>query len=204
MKLIMFSGGMDSTYLAWKILKEKTEGVQLHYVSIRNDCENIWKNEDVVTEKIVNYFRKQQFKFRYTTSKFEFYGHGRCGYDSDIILLAAQKMALNSNDNHIEVFLGWNPDDMARQEIAERSERNVTGNIWKALVESCWNRHNINSELQFPFLKDNITKEKMFKDIPKELLDLTWSCRFGIENPCGTCHSCLERNLNMERYNESR
>lgn len=195
MKILMFSGGMDSTYLSWKLLKENTKGVHLHYVSIRNDCENIWKKEDIVTERIIGYFKVKNFDFIYSTSKFEFFGFGQCGFDSDLLLLVAQKLAINCRDKYIEVLLGWNPHDMERQEIADRSERHVTSNIWRALVESCWNRERINKELQFPLIDENITKKQMFEEMPRELSNLTWSCRHGIDEPCGNCHSCLERKL---------
>jgi 7-cyano-7-deazaguanine synthase in queuosine biosynthesis len=32
----------------------------------------------------------------------------------------------------------------------------------------------------------------MIKEVPKELFDLTWSCR-SADGPCGKCPSCAER-----------
>jgi len=195
MKVLMFSGGVDSTYLAWKLLTEKSdpEGVHLHYVSIRNNCENIWKHEDVATKKIVEYFRKQKLKFEFSTSIFEFFGFPCPGFDSDLLLVVAQKVCMNVYGHKISVLLGWTPHDIQRPEIMDRSERHVSQNIWHSLVQSMANRDRVNDELSFPLIDWNITKDIMIKEMPKELLDLTWSCRFGVDSPCGHCHSCNER-----------
>jgi len=195
MKILMFSGGLDSTYLAWRLLNnnDDPDGVHIHYVSIRNDCEPLWKKEDIITEKIITYFRVNNFKFQYSTSKFEFFGQPSIGFDSDFILVVAQKLCMNAYGNKIDVLFGWNPYDLTRADIANRSERHVTQNIWKALVESTHNRDRINKELQFPLLDWNITKDMMIKEMPKELSALTWSCRQRIDIPCGSCHACVER-----------
>ena len=192
----MFSGGLDSTYLAWRLLSsnDDPDGIHIHYVSIRNDCEQIWKKEDVITDQIINYFKSCQFKFIYSKSKFEFFGQPSIGFDSDLILVVAQKLCMNAYGNQIDVLFGWNPYDLTRPEIARRSENHVTQNIWKALVESVGNKDRINKELQFPLLDWNITKDIMIKEMPTELSDLTWSCRQNINSPCGQCHSCIERN----------
>lgn len=192
MKLLMFSGGMDSTYLAWNLLSTKTP-LDLHYISIRNDTESIWKQQDIRTKQIVEYFKHQSFDFNFTKSKFELFGYKSTGFDSDLILLVAQKIVQNYYDN-VDVLLGWNPYDMKRPIIADRAKRHVTSNIWKALVESTMNRDFINKELQFPLIEQNITKIDMMKAMPNELLDLTWSCRKGGDEPCNKCHSCRERN----------
>ena len=194
MKILMLSGGMDSTYLAWKMLSAKVEGIHLHHISMRT-INTRWKKEDECVEKIIKYFRSNSYHFIYSQSIFQFEGHDRVGFDSDTLLLVAQKLAQNAFEPNekVELILGWNPHDMQRPDIAERAERNVTGNIWKALVESAWNREHINTQIRFPLIDQGITKEIMFKELPQELIDMTWSCRRDNETPCGVCHACLER-----------
>lgn len=195
MKILMFSGGLDSTYLAWRLLNnnDDPDGVHIHYVSIRNSCEPLWKKEDEITIKIIRYFKEHNYNFQYSKSKFEFFNHASVGFDSDLILLVAQKLCINSYGKRIDVLLGWNPYDLTRPEIALRSENHITQNIWKALIKSTNKEHIINSELQFPLLDWNVTKDIMVKEMPKELSDLTWSCRQAIDIPCGNCHACIER-----------
>ena len=195
MKILMFSGGLDSTYLAWRLLSSNNDpdGIHIHYVSIRNSCEQIWKKEDEIVPKIITYFKEHNFTFQYSKSKFEFFNQPSVGFDSDLILVVAQKLCMNAYGNQIDVLFGWNPHDLTRPEIAMRSQNQITQNIWKALVESTGNKDRINKELQFPLLEWNVTKDIMVKEMPKELVDLTWSCRQSFDIPCGCCHSCIER-----------
>lgn len=192
-RIVLLSGGLDSTYLSWRLLSEGYCGVHLHHVSIVTSVENRWKKELECTNKIINYFTSKKFQFSYSNSRSEFLNQERIGFDSDTVLLYAQKLAQNFISDRIDVILGWNPHDIQRPDIAERAERNVTGNIWKALVESASNRNNINKELKFPLIEWGITKDIIFKEMPQELIDMTWSCRRKIDIPCGVCHACLER-----------
>jgi hypothetical protein len=190
----MFSGGLDSTYLAWRLLKENNDpdGVHLHYVSMRNDNEQLWKKEDIATEKIVSYFKKNKYEFLYSKSKFEFFGHVTCGWTSDLLPMIAQKVALNSF-GYIDVLFGWTPYAMEQPAVIDRWERGVVQNIWKSAVQGLSNRKFVNEEIQFPLIDWGITKDIMMKEMPKELFDLTWSCRTDNDDPCGACHACLER-----------
>lgn len=194
MKILMLSGGLDSTYLAWRMLSEPgCGGVLLHHISLKSKFIHRWKRELSSVLKIVEYFKQQGFKFEFTKSNFELTHYSCTGFDSDTILLVAQKIAQNYGNQKIELVLGWNPFDMERPVIADRAKRNVTGNIWKALVQSANNRDNIDEEIKFPLIKWGVNKDTMVKELPKELLDMTWSCRFRIDEPCGNCHACLER-----------
>jgi tRNA(Ile)-lysidine synthase TilS/MesJ len=121
MKILMFSGGLDSTYLAWRLLtnNDDPDGVHLHYVSMRNDTESIWKKEDIATKNIIDYFKKQNYIFQFSSSKFEFFGQPSCGWTSDLLMIVAQKVALNSYGHKIDILLGWTPYDMEQQAVKE-------------------------------------------------------------------------------------
>lgn len=167
--------------------------MNLHHVSIRNDAEKMWKPQYTAIFDILQYFMELDLNFKYTQSEFHFFGWNQIGFDSDILLLTAQKVAQNFNGK-VEILLGWNPADMMRPQIADRAKRSVTSNIWKALVQSAPNRCDI-ADLQYPLIDWNITKEEMIQEMPKDLLELTWSCRRPDNgNPCGHCHACKAKN----------
>ena len=169
-RILMFSGGIDSTYMAWKLMTIGTDKLHLHHVSIRNDADLLWKKQDEAMKPIISYFRNLGFKFGYSESIFEFRGWIQVGFDSDLLLLIAQKVAQNF-DEKVELLLGWNPTDMKRSSIADRATRHVTDNIWKALIESARNRQDIDRTLHFPLIENNVTKTEMIKEMPQELLD---------------------------------
>jgi len=187
-KLLMLSCGIDSTYLAWKMVMDKTPDLHFHHVSLRTR-EPLWKKQDERVEPILSYLREIH-DFEYTESMFE-YSYPHMGFDSDLLLLVAQKVCqMFSHFKWIEVYMGWNPTDMTRRLVADRAKRNVTPNIWSALVESARNRQYIDHKLHFPLIEQNIVKIDMMKEIPKKLLDLTWSCRNA--NNCGICQTCKD------------
>jgi len=185
-KVLLFSCGIDSTYLAWKMLQR--EDIHLHHVSMRT-VTPLWRHQDAQIHPILDYFKKQNFHFEYSDSVWEFNG-SQPGFDSDVLLLAAQKICQNISNAYLKVYMGWNPSDMLRRPIAERAERSVTPNLWSALVASARNRHCIDDKLHFPLIEQGITKKEMIEEMPKELLDLTVSCRRG--NNCGSCHACRD------------
>jgi 7-cyano-7-deazaguanine synthase in queuosine biosynthesis len=188
-KLVMLSGGLDSTYLSWKMMSEG-ETPHLHHVHIINK-ESIGKNQYKRMQPILSYFKKQEFDFKYTKSKFE--NKNVIGFDSDLLLLVAQKICWNIR-KPVQLVMGWNPFDMTRPAIASRAERNITSNLWNALIDSTGNKF-IEREISFPLIEKNIYKKDMIREMPKELFDLTWSCRRSRNNiPCNKCHACIERN----------
>jgi len=199
MKLLMFSGGIDSTYLAWKLLNENTDSVHLHHVSIRNDVDRMWKQQDKSVASIIEYFKDQGFEFGYSESAFEFYGQEKIGFDTDLLMLVGQKVAQNFGSIRIEFLLGLNILDLQSPPVAARIRRNVYNNLWSAVVATAPNRAVIDKNVYFPLIDENVSKEQMMQDMPQPLLNMTWSCRKPKNGvPCGKCRSCQERQTAKE------
>ena len=196
MKLLMLSGGLDSSYLAWKLIQEG-ETVHAHHVSLRNNVNPIWKQQLKAVENVLDFIKRQGCTIEHSTSRFDFYDFNSVGFDSDLFLLVAQKVAQNLflRFDKVDLVLGWLPSDIIRStSIINRGERKVSQNIWSALIASTKRPERINSEIQTPLITHNLNKLDILYRIPQELSDMTWSCRRPDKegNPCGRCFSCIE------------
>lgn len=189
---------MDSTYVAWKMLNDRMTNVYIHHVLLKNDREKMWKEQYVAVLNIIRYFKECGFTFDYSESAYVFINHSVIGFDSDVLLLSAQKVAQNFRRKSVRVYTGWKApyDGMGvrqRESVQDRIRRKVSENLWSALVDGATNRNYIDKELHFPLMNPDITKADMLKEMPQELIDLTWSCRTPNKGKaCGRCHACIE------------
>jgi len=194
-RIIMVSAGLDSTYMAWRMIRDGVTGLHLHHISIRNNINKLWIEQDERMPYILEYFRDINPDFEYSETVFEFYGWSIVGYDSDLQALVGQKIAENLAVKHkVELYIGLHAGSLNDCHVIERISRNVNTNIWKSLVQSvCYYRENIDEEIHYPLVEDNKDKSDMIKEMPKELLDLTWSCRHPNNGkPCTYCKTCRE------------
>jgi len=204
--LLMLSGGVDSTYLLYHYLRDTEHPVHAHHISMRYPHQQRWRVEDPACEKIVDWCRENLREFEYSTSRFDLDFH-RIGWDSDLQLLVASKVALNLGPHPIHVALGWCMDDLERARVRERREAGVTQEIWRTLCRST-DRLNLSPRLFFPLIESGLTKADIHGLMPGELGRLTWSCRSpGFEDggprPCGACHACRRRWLARWRAEKS-
>jgi 7-cyano-7-deazaguanine synthase in queuosine biosynthesis len=194
--LLMFSGGIDSTYLLYDYLRSSHHRVHAHHISIRYPHQVRWRAEDPACDRIVVWCKEHLRDFEYSTSRFDLDFH-RIGWDSDLQLLVASKVALNLGPEHITLALGWCTDDLERPRVRERQERGITPALWEALCRST-GRPNLDTRIAMPIVERGLCKADLIAELPSELLDLTWSCRmpvFAGDTPrtCGECHACRLR-----------
>jgi hypothetical protein len=207
----MFSGGLDSTYLAWKMLTDErradSDTIHLHHVSIRNDLEPMWYMQDRAVKNIVHELKIRMYDFEYSESVFDFPNFRAIGFDSDIYLVAAQKVAQNLS-GRVNVYTGMRDHATGQTEahrnfILDRRARHATYNLWSALVNCAdAHRHRIAPELFYPIWK--ISKLQMMQELPDYLIGMTWYCRTPVEmRACGKCHACKDFLINRELYVKS-
>jgi len=193
--VIMASGGVDSTYLLWKLLNETTVPIHAHHISLqvhglqRHDCEGL------AFQRITKYLNDNIRPFSWTTSVIGYESFPYRGWDTDTQLLMGARCAANLPAKKITVMLGVTADDNHKPIIQARIDRDVISTLWSALLNSIDPEvsKKINPELELPI--GNMFKHEIVSELPDELLDLTWSCRQPVrENntirACGNCEPC--------------
>lgn len=196
--LVMFSGGLDSTYMLYHYLKNTDYAVHVHHISLRYPSEPRWQEEDVSSRKIVELCRKIR-SFEYSESRVDIGFYKYVGRDSDTQLLMASKVAPNLK-GEVHLALGWQSSDHQDDLLNGRAQSQVTEKLWDALCESMDKpfNQNISRVILFPLIEMKLKKKQMITMLPRELLQMTWSCRRpikskeGVSRPCGKCHPCTE------------
>lgn len=176
--LIMFSGGLDSTGVLYKLINSKEE-LLVHHLYLSNK-ENRGEAESIAVKNIIEYMRKIR-EFSYTESYHEYPAYnGNFMWDSDIYNFVAGTICLSLKSIK-EVAIGRTKSDSG----LDRSQRGT-----KIL-----NILSPNVKKIFPV--GDMTKKEIYEMLPEDLRELTWSCRKPIykENNievCKTCKTCLE------------
>ena len=190
----MLSGGVDSTYLLYRYLTQTDKPVHVHHIEYRHPQTTRGIMENIACKEITRYLQTYR-PFTYSDSRYECSYQNFMGWDSDLCLLEASRCACNLEEaNLITVELGWCYEDLELPHNIERVRKNVNDILWQALVNSVNERVNLNPILPKTLILDKITKQQMKDEMPPELYNMCWSCRFPKgSNPCGQCNSCKAR-----------
>ena len=194
-KLVMFSGGVDSTYLLWKLLTETDHHIHAHHISMRTAAENRWEMEGISTTNLwLKMLEIRHFNVSSTVIDFDTLPY--TGWDSDAQLYIGARVAAAMTDmDNVTLTLGVTANDAKRPVIMDRAKRNVLNNLWTTLRESIDEeyRKRIDPKVDLP-IKD-MSKRDIVRALPEDLRQLTWSCRLpvkveGMTVPCGTFLPC--------------
>jgi len=190
LKIVMFSGGLDSTFILWFYLTKTKFDVHVHHIRIRNSISKRWEKEDEAVKNIIEYCKENYRKFTYSESAFDFFGFPNVNWDVDVAgfvgTMVARSLIIYRNEEPLNrpmtICVGACKDDG----INEHRQLGILDGIIR------------NSSLLEPTttpraerIASNMTKKQMLEKMPKELSDLTWSCRIPkAGKPCGKCKSC--------------
>lgn len=180
--LLMFSGGLDSTGVFWKLLNNNRK-IHVHHMNLRN-IERRALAESKSVQRIVEYM-KNYGHFVYSESTHEYpVFNKRFLFDSDLVSFMAGNICM-ATPWIKEVALGLTASDQGGQ-INERIDRaNKMFNLF------------CSAQKVYP-IRD-MTKKQVYEMLPKELRNLTWSCRTPVyhdrvPSACGKCQTCVEVN----------
>lgn len=183
LKLVPISGGVDSTYLLYNYLKNTNYTVHAHHIILKSRFEPRWEQELKACRSIVNYCKDIRM-FNYTESIWEFPFH--C-WDFEVVAFCAGQIATKIKDfkTKISLVAGRIKEDDTRQSSSDRLE--FMQQIWRASSASVQNF--VYPVFEMPLR--NLSKYDVMNKMPKELLDMCWTCRRPEDDqPCNKCHSC--------------
>lgn len=195
--IVMLSGGLDSTYAAYKLLKTTDSIIHLHHCEqIKGGLNNSqWKVETIQIPKIVEWLRNEfpDRQIQFTTSKFEYQNPYWNGWDISHFTIfsidVARSIYMRDCGALIKIALGIentvNPDELLEWRMEEM----------QTIFDVMTKRMNNTPQFIFPIIED--TKLDILNKMPQELIDLTWSCRSPQKVgdtyiKCGICPSCRE------------
>lgn len=177
--LIQLSGGIDSTYVLWKWLKENpNEFCVVHHINFKGLSQDRVSEERMAVDRILkwldskglnNYFYVEN-GFDYGNFTSSVYDVELCGFLAGVILYSPRWASVKNMIHSIY-------DYDSKREHKRKELMRITS---QRDVESI-----------YPL--KNKEKWQVIMEMPEELLQLCWYCRNPkLENICGECHTCIE------------
>lgn len=183
---VMFSGGLDSTYLVWKNLR-RGHFVNLYYVEIENNDTKAKKEKEQI-EKLWKAF-----------------DDAYPGMVGSMCVIMNIKVLETFDPSYVLVqppvwvyALSWIQHRVDEVQIAYVSGDDAIRfipsiqNLYKAYGGFMVDNFKM-KPLKFPLIK--ISKEKMMAELPRKFAEHVWSCEpqyydMDAIHPCGTCVPC--------------
>src|ERR687897_852462 len=186
--LVMFSGGLDSTAMLVKLLAESADELRVHHIHMVNR-EGRDRAERRAVESIVAYCRARYRPFRYSDSALDFSTLEAIPIDYLAIAFVACHVAIDTPGCK-RIAVGALAADT---DIANRSARQKR--VFDEMY-ACYRAHRLGEpQVEWVFPVYHTPKAELAAALPKELLNLTWSCRrpVGGYRPCMACKACSIR-----------
>lgn len=198
-KIVMLSGGSESTALLFKELKDLVNNdLIVHHVSLVN-AEERDEAEAYAVRNIVNIARGYG-DFIFTISRFEYpdiLNNGYCGIDIHTIAFLAghiaKQISVAFNTLDIEVLFGASAEEEDPDGFFESVRYRMMIDSFNTHFIDVMDRGMKPPNIYFPYIRDSIHKQ--FTYIPEEAKEYIMSCRHpvAIDNRyirCGHCYTC--------------
>jgi len=187
----MFSGGLDSTAMLVKLLGETRDELCVHHIRMVNR-EARAEAEHSAVERIVAWCRDRYRPFRYSESAMDFSALEAIPIDYLSIAFVACQVAIDTpRCDRIAVAALARDTDIENRSARQRR-------VFDTLYE-CYRARKLGEpEVQWIYPVYHSTKRELAATLPRELVELTWSCRRPVREaeqwrPCGVCKACLAR-----------
>lgn len=185
--LVMFSGGVDSTYLLVKLLRETDDEVLAHHIHFFN-AEGRAQVEADRSRAIIAWLQRNVRAFAYTESALDHRGLRWFGSD---IMASGFEAGLVANSyrmttgRHLDRFVhGYCTD--------EASQRDLFG---RAMAHACCAANCFPHPAPEFWKAPAVSKAEELAALPEPVRKLVWTCRWPVPQPggfgeCGRCLTC--------------
>lgn len=204
--LILFSGGLDSTYLMWKNLKEGNKVYPVYFEITNNENKTIVEKQQI---KLIISELEREFDTHITINYVT--NFGVLSYQDNVMfsqpLIWAISMPFSIDNYHDEINVGYVSGDDAILYLNEI----------KQLYEATKPFTKKHLELRFPLVEEKIYKQEIVDKLPKQYHMLVSSCenprlknigfKYGLNTyrgfePCCNCVPCKKIIANDYFYSE--
>ena len=189
--LVMFSGGLDSTAMLVQLLAHSREELRVHHIRMANREERA-EAEQAAVERIVAWCKRTYRPFRYSESALDFRELEAIPIDYLCIAFVACQVAIDTPGcNRIAVAALARDTDIDNRSARQRR-------VFETLHE-CYRARKLGEpSVEWIYPVWRATKRELADSLPRELLEMTWSCRRPVREAggwraCGACKACLAR-----------
>jgi 7-cyano-7-deazaguanine synthase in queuosine biosynthesis len=189
----MFSGGLDSTAMLVRLLKEGKDDLRVHHIRMQNR-EGRAEAEQGAVESILAWCRNRYRPFRYSESGLDFAALEAIPIDYLSVAYVACQVAIDTPGcNRIAVgTLARDLDEVKRSVTAAQRT------VFRAMYECYRARKLGDPALEWIYPVYALNKAQVASLLEPELRGLTWSCRRPVRVPggfrvCGSCKPCRAR-----------
>jgi 7-cyano-7-deazaguanine synthase in queuosine biosynthesis len=191
--LVMFSGGLDSTAVLYKLLTETADELRVHHVQMLNREGRARAEQDAV-EAIIGWCRAHCRPFRYSESALDFTALEAIPIDYVSIAFVACQVAVDTPGcDRIAVGTLSGDLDEIKRKVSESQRR-----VFEALYACYRARKAGEPRVEWIYPVYGLTKAQVAASLPPELRARAWSCRRPVTTAdgyraCGVCKPCRKR-----------
>jgi hypothetical protein len=213
--VISLSGGLDSTYVLWKLLSTTTEEITAIFLDnqklSKEDVEkydirgyeniNINVQQREVVQNICEWLKKNVRSFTFIKHPID---------SSRFHLDNTNSLITYFIDYSIEMINAGTIDKIVCSTEKENdgwSHGGTKNGIRRPGSMEFYDRFIANAkrgELSFPLLDAPYTQANALKEMPNELINLSSSCSRSPVAPCGECFKCKKRQFFLDQINEGK
>jgi 7-cyano-7-deazaguanine synthase in queuosine biosynthesis len=192
--LLNFSGGLDSTYCLWKWLTDNpNETLVVHHCNLMNN-QNRYELEQQATHNILKWLVDNKLtNFEYIETTYDIRQIKYRSLDSQVIAFINGTMLISPKYKDLTHTIMCGPKDEYERlgNILQRGHKD--NELIRNIPVISYIKNQKRNQLQPIYMVAHMTKTEIYNATPKELRDLSWSCRTPKDNkPCHKCHTCKQ------------